>query len=80
METVRARLHLAQQRLGEQENKDQTMQEVIDLSLKTLPEDITKAFYALGAFAPKPAHFDRQAAETVTTAPAYTLTVLIDRN
>jgi len=62
------RLQLAQHRLGAQQDKAITLQEVIALSLEHLPQPAVAAFYALGAFAPKPATFDRLAAEAVTGA------------
>ncbi|MGI9179635.1 MAG: tetratricopeptide repeat protein, partial [Longimicrobiaceae bacterium] len=74
------RLKLATQRLGTHERKAVTLQETIVLSLEGLPERAVEAFYALGAFAPKPESFDRAAAETVTGADAATLALLIARN
>jgi len=78
----RRRLQLAQRRLGAPEDKVVTLQEVIALSLepKHLPKKAVKAFHALGAFAPKPATFDRQAAQAVTGADAPTLALLAARN
>ena len=56
---------------------------VIGLSLdqlqQTRPEALT-AFYALGAFAPKPARFQRKAAEAVAECDAAVLALLIARN
>jgi len=74
------RLQLAQRRLGAQEDKVVTLQEVIALSLEPLPRPAVAAFYALGAFAAKPATFDRQAAQAVTGADAPTLAALVARN
>ena len=46
---------------------------------ETRPEALP-AFYALGAFAPKPARFHRSAAEAVAECDAATLALLIARN
>ena len=60
-----------------------TLAAVIQLSLdqlaRTRPEAVD-AFYALGAFAPKPARFQYQAAQVVTQCEAETLALLIGRN
>lgn len=57
-----------------------TLQETIALSLTDLPQQTVAAFHALGAFAPKPARFSREAAEAVTEAGAAELAVLAVRN
>ena len=44
------------------------MQETILLSVENLPNDVEAAFYALSAFAPKPAQFSHAAARAVTGA------------
>jgi hypothetical protein len=48
--------------------------------LATVDAGAVDAFYALGAFAPKPATFDRKAAEAVANAPAAILALLAARN
>lgn len=73
------RLQLAQERLGEQGRKV-TLQETIAWSLEDLPHGAVAAFYALGAFAPKPERFSREAAESVAEADAATLALLAARN
>lgn len=60
----RRRLQLASQRLGSKGGK-MTLEQTLSLSLNDLPAETQKAFYALGAFAPKPATFSREAAEAV---------------
>ncbi len=59
------RLRLATVRLGAVDGRQVTLQETIALSLEHLPKTTVEAFYALGAFAPKPATFDLEAAKTV---------------
>ena len=64
------RLQLAQERLGGS-SRQETLQEAITLSIEGLRElengaDLEQAFYALGAFAPKPESFTWEAAEAVT--------------
>jgi tetratricopeptide (TPR) repeat protein len=44
------------------------------------PEEARTAFYALGAFAPKPERFSLQAAQAVTNAAVNTLALLVARN
>jgi tetratricopeptide (TPR) repeat protein len=80
MANPRQRLKLVHQRLGSLQDKVLTLQESIALSLEGLPAEITQAFYDLGAFAPKPAQFSLQAAETVTQADAVSLACLVARN
>lgn len=75
-----ARLALATERLGDQQHREVTLQETIALSLADLPAATVAAFYALGAFAPKPARFDLPAALAVTEADEETLFTLADRN
>ena len=74
------RLELAQKRLGALSDRKMTLQEVINLSLEVLPNEVQRAFYALGAFAPKPEHFDRSAAEAVSKAEIRVLSLLVARN
>jgi tetratricopeptide (TPR) repeat protein len=74
------RLRLAQRRLGSPASAAQTLQEAIGLSLAGLPEAAVRAFYALGAFAPKPSSFERAAAEAVCEAEPATLALLAARN
>lgn len=74
------RLQLAQQRLGAHSSQKLTLQEMIALSLEALPAPATQAFYALGAFAPKPATFQREAAESVAAVTTDTVAILIAQN
>ncbi|MEZ4728428.1 MAG: tetratricopeptide repeat protein [Caldilineaceae bacterium] len=80
MTSAMRRLQLAQQRLGANSSAKLTLQEIIALSLEELPQRAVRAFYALGAFAPKPETFRRAAAEAVTTVNTATIALLIDRN
>ena len=77
------RLALAQTRLGSVTGQLETLEAVIRLS----SEDLAKvdsaaadAFFALGAFAPKPATFTRDAAEAVTDTAPNVLALLAARN
>jgi tetratricopeptide (TPR) repeat protein len=72
------RIKLAQERLGGKGQR-QDFGEVVELSLTRLPATAVAAFYALGAFAPQPASFDREAALEVTGATLRDLALLIDR-
>ena len=77
------RLDLSATRLGARADGKQTLQAVITLSLDHLAETRPAAvptFYALGAFAPKPARFQRAAAEAVAECDTATLALLIARN
>jgi tetratricopeptide (TPR) repeat protein/SAM-dependent methyltransferase len=74
------RLELAHRRLGSLDDHSVTLQDTISLSLEGLNERSRSAFFSLGAFAPKPAAFDRAAAEAVTNADVSTLALLIARN
>ena len=80
MTDPRRRLQLASRRLGDLSGAIVTLQATITLSLEGLPPAVLSAFYALGAFAPKPAYFDRKAAENVTEANLRTLALLAARN
>ncbi len=77
-----ARLQLAGERLG-RPGAQTTLQATIELSLAALaqvrPSAVT-TFYALGAFAPRPAIFTRTAAQTVTGGDGGDLALLISRN
>ena len=77
-----ARLQLAGERLG-RPGAQTTLQATIELSLAALaqvrPSAVT-TFYALGAFAPRPATFTRSAAQTVTGGDGGDLALLISRN
>lgn len=73
------RLQLAQQRLGGS-GKKVSLHDAVILSLDGLPPAAIDAFYALGAFAPKPERFSREAAEAVTEADGATLALLVTRN
>ncbi|MCO5212668.1 MAG: tetratricopeptide repeat protein [Caldilinea sp.] len=77
---ARQRLALATERLGGQTGKKESLEAVIRLSVDALPVEAAAAFWALGAFAPKPATFDRAAAQAVTQAEAGTLALLVGRN
>jgi tetratricopeptide (TPR) repeat protein len=74
------RLELASERLGHRWLGDVTLKQTILLSLETLPEDARNAFYALGAFAPKPEQFSLKAAKAVAQVDERTLALLIIRN
>ncbi|MEZ4682109.1 MAG: NB-ARC domain-containing protein [Caldilineaceae bacterium] len=76
------RLQLAAQRLGSMDNPKVSLQATIMLSLEdpSLPQAAVATFYALGAFAPKPAHFDRSAAEAVAETDLVMLAILASRN
>jgi tetratricopeptide (TPR) repeat protein len=74
------RLKLASVRLGALDGRQVTLQETIALSLEHLPQSAVEAFYALGAFAPKPAAFDLAAAKAVAEASAATLATLVARS
>lgn len=74
------RLQLAVQRLGTSADRAFTLQQVLELSLDTLPKAVVQTYFHLGAFAPKPAWFTRQAAETVSGGDTQQLSLLIDRN
>ncbi|MCB9421760.1 MAG: hypothetical protein H6667_18310 [Ardenticatenaceae bacterium] len=73
------RLRLAQQRLGGR-GPAVTLAETIQLSLTGLPDGAADAFYAMGAFAPKPESFSRAAAEAVTAGDGGILALLAARN
>lgn len=84
MHDPRQRLELAQERLGTP-GQLVTLQETVALSLAGLRETqagqrAVDAFYALGAFAPKPEQFSREAAEVVTNSDGAALALLIARN
>ncbi|RIK33950.1 MAG: hypothetical protein DCC55_33985 [Chloroflexi bacterium] len=74
------RLALAQRRLGATGSAEQTLHAAIALSLEPLPAATVAAFHALGAFAARPATFDRPAAEAVSGADGRALALLISRN
>ena len=74
------RLELASIRLGARRAGKVTLKQTILFSLETLPEEARAAFYALGAFAPKPDHFIRAAAQAVAQTDAHTLALLVARN
>lgn len=78
------RLKLAKRRLGIAGNT-KTLREIITLSLAGLQdlepgEKKIQVFYALGAFAPKPARFTLEAAEAVAETDLTTLAQLAARN
>ena len=72
------RLKLAKERLGTDEVM--SLQDTLALSLADLLDETQAVFYALGAFAPKPERFSREAAEAVTQADGKTLAKLVTRN
>jgi tetratricopeptide (TPR) repeat protein len=74
------RLELAQRRLGAMSDTAMTLREVIALSLEGLPGHVADAFYDLGAFAPQPDWFDKEAALAVTQAELGALALLIACN
>jgi len=77
---ARQRLALATERLGGQSGKKESLEAAIRLSVEALPPEAATAFWALGAFAPKPATFDRAAAQSVTQVNSNTLALLVGRN
>jgi len=77
---ARQRLALATERLGGQPGKKETLEAAIRLSVEALPLEAAAAFWALGAFAPKPATVDRATAQAVTKAEAGALALLVGRN
>ena len=79
------RLALACQRLGDLTGSQVTLNETIALSLAGLAAEpggteAADAFYALGAFAPKPADFSWQAACAVADCDEETIAWLLERN
>lgn len=74
------RLEFATNRLGATTDQQQTLEQVISLSLEELDGPSRQAFYALGAFAPKPDTFDLEAAKAVTGADETTLANLLNGN
>ncbi|MDP2937213.1 MAG: NB-ARC domain-containing protein, partial [Dehalococcoidia bacterium] len=74
------RLKLAQERLGAAGAGKMTLQDMIELSLEDFPEEVAGAFYSLGAFAPRPEQFDRDAALAVAGTDLKGLALLISRN
>jgi tetratricopeptide (TPR) repeat protein len=75
------RLKLTTKRLGSHtKEKKLTLEEIIKLSLSELSPETLQAFYALGAFAPKPAIFGLEAALYVAETNEDNLAVLIDSN
>ena len=73
------RLALASVRLGSLDGRQVTLQQTIALSLEGLPQATVEVYYALGAFAPKPATFNLAAAKAVTRADAASLATLVAR-
>ena len=81
--TPAERLALATRRLGDKAGVLQTLEAVIRLSVDDLAEsapEAASAFWALGAFAPKPATFALAAALAVTGANEDVLALLAERN
>jgi hypothetical protein len=74
------RLALASKRLGEPNDKQTTLMQMINLSLEDVSSAQRGAFYALGAFAPKPASFSDEAAQVVANVDATDIEELADRN
>jgi tetratricopeptide (TPR) repeat protein len=78
-----ARLELAARRLGDLGGTQQTLAGTIRLSLDDLQATspaAVEAFFALGAFAPKPARFERDAAIAVSGAGSTELALLAARS
>lgn len=73
------RLKLAGERLGAR-GGPVSLQDTVLASLQGLPQAAHQAFFALGAFAPKPESFDRAAAERVSAAAPRTLAQLAARH
>jgi tetratricopeptide (TPR) repeat protein len=81
MRDPQRRLQLASQRLGAGFDSPQvTLKETIELSLSGLPSEAVRAFYALGAFAPKPEQFTLEAAQAITEVDIRTIALLASRN
>ena len=82
LENMRNPQNLLQQVHWRLENlsREETLKETILLSLEALPEEAVRAFHALGAFAPKPESFTREAAEAIAETDAKTLAKLVSRN
>jgi tetratricopeptide (TPR) repeat protein len=76
--TAKARLEQVIKRLGDKTDQAQNLTQIIGLSLETLDEASRQAFYALGAFAPKPDSFSLEAAKAVTEVNEDTLSKLLD--
>ena len=76
----RERLELATKRLGDITNKEQTLNQIINLSLEALDKTSREAFYSLGAFAPKPDSFSLEAAKAVTETDEEPLSNLLNSN
>ena len=76
----RVRLEQACRRLGQENNVVSTVRECIRLSLENLPPDTVETFFCLGAFAPKPESFTREAAIAVSSLGTNALALLIDHN
>lgn len=79
------RLQQAQMRLGSITGEKETLAEAILLSLEGLQAEeggaeAVKAFYALGAFAPKPAQFSWEAAAAVSECEEDIIAWLVERN
>ncbi|MEM7133416.1 MAG: tetratricopeptide repeat protein [Chloroflexota bacterium] len=74
------RLEILQQRLGATSDEWHTLEEILTLSLEELSGDDNRAFYAIGAFAPKPSRFDFDAAATVAGAGEDSIFQLLDCN
>jgi Tfp pilus assembly protein PilF len=74
----RQRLAEAAQRLGD--HRTLTLADALAMSLSEFDDEQRSAFYSLGAFAHRPARFDRDAALAVAGCPSKTLALFIDRN
>ena len=74
------RLQLAAARLGTTDGRPMSLHETVLLSVERLPPAAEAAFYALGAFAARPAAFELAAARAVTQADAATLATLVARS
>ncbi|MBK8050442.1 MAG: hypothetical protein IPK16_27085 [Anaerolineales bacterium] len=83
MGSVAERMALAKRRLGSLTGEVETLEAVLRLSIEDLGRtnpDCEDVFYALGAFAPKPASFDVDAAAVVAGADTEKLGLLVARN
>lgn len=80
MQYPHERLKLAQKRLGSLAGEAVSIEESIALSLEGLSNEAVLSFYALGAFAPNPEQFSREAAMAIVEADLETLTLLVARN
>ena len=80
MQEAARRLELVQTRLGNTDDSQLTLRRVIELSLDDLSVPDKRAYWSLGAFAPKPSDFSAWAAQYVAQCDEAALIVFLDRN